>query len=133
MYSSHFFLFCLDLLCVAYNRNCAILLDMKECTALFKHCYVQYWFMKKFVNCFELIIHNTCFQYFRNLLIFLNVCSPKESIFLTTFYNLYFSHQYTHITNYISSFGFYCISTICQSVEYILELYIDRVRLKHQT
>ena len=34
---------------------------------------------------------------------FLNVGLLKESIFLTTFYGLYFSHQYTNITNYISS------------------------------
>ena len=53
---------------------------------------------------------------------FLNVGPPKESIFLTTFYGLYFSHQYTNITNYISSC--YSISTTCQSAEYILEFYI---------
>ena len=34
---------------------------------------------------------------------FFYVGLPKESIFLTTFYGLYFSHQYTNITNYISS------------------------------
>ena len=28
------------------------------------------------------------------------VGSPKEDIFLTTFYGLYFSHHFTHITNY---------------------------------
>ena len=32
--------------------------------------------------------------------IFFNVCPLKEGIFLTTFYGLYFSHHYTHITNY---------------------------------
>ena len=36
--------------------------------------------------------------------LFFNVDSPKESIFLTTFYGLYFSQQYTNITNYISSY-----------------------------
>ena len=35
--------------------------------------------------------------------IFFNVGSPKESIFLITFYGLYFSHQYINITNYMSS------------------------------
>ena len=30
-------------------------------------------------------------------LFFLNVGPPKESIILTTFYGLYFSHQYTNI------------------------------------
>ena len=34
---------------------------------------------------------------------FLNVGPPKESIFQTTFYGLYFGHQYTNITTYISS------------------------------
>ena len=34
---------------------------------------------------------------------FLNIDPPKESIFLTTFYGLYFSRQYKNITNYISS------------------------------
>ena len=34
---------------------------------------------------------------------FLNVGPPQERIFLTTFYVLHFSHQYTNITNYISS------------------------------
>ena len=34
---------------------------------------------------------------------FFNLGPPKESIFLTTFYGLYFGHQYTNITNYISS------------------------------
>ena len=37
---------------------------------------------------------------------FFNVGPPKESIFLTTIYGLYFSHHYTHITNYnLSHFG----------------------------
>ena len=34
---------------------------------------------------------------------FFVVGSPKESIFLTTLYGLYFSQQYTNFTNYISS------------------------------
>ena len=38
---------------------------------------------------------------------FLNVGLPKESIFLTIFYGLYFSHQYTNITNYIYSCYFH--------------------------
>ena len=33
--------------------------------------------------------------------------SPKESIFLTTCYGLYFRHQYTNITNYNSSWYSY--------------------------
>ena len=39
----------------------------------------------------------------QDMSIFFNVGPLKESIFLTIFYGLYFSHQYTNITNYISS------------------------------
>ena len=34
-------------------------------------------------------------------MLFFNVGLPKENIFLNTFYGLYFSHQYTNITNFI--------------------------------
>jgi hypothetical protein len=37
-----------------------------------------------------------------NCYIFFYVGTPKESIFLTTFYGLCFSHQITHVTNYNS-------------------------------
>ena len=81
------------------------------------------------IKLFDKLARKYCF-------FFLNVGPPKESILLTTFYGLFSSHQYTNITNYISSWlrvhahfyaqglGFYSISTICQSAEYILELYI---------
>ena len=52
--------------------------------------------------------NNIRFRY----IIFFHVGSPKESIFLTTIYALYFSHHYTYIQG------------ICQSAKYILELYI---------
>ena len=49
-----------------------------------------------------------CYIYFLAVTVyyFFYVGSPKESIFLTTYYGLYFSHQYTNITNYISSWFF---------------------------
>ena len=37
------------------------------------------------------------------MLLELFFCPPMESIFLNTFYGLYFSHHNTYITNYISS------------------------------
>ena len=52
--------------------------------------------------------------------LFFNVGPFKKSIFLTTFYGLYFSHP-LHI---YYKLHFFMISTICQSAEYILELYI---------
>ena len=54
--------------------------------------------------------------------------SSEETSFLTTSYGLYFSHHYTQITHYKSSYaqglGFHSMSTICQSAEYISEFYI---------
>ena len=35
------------------------------------------------------------------------VPSSEETSFLTTFYGLYFSHRYTHLTNYRSRWTFY--------------------------
>ena len=60
---------------------------------------------------------NSCNHLAKSLkLFFFNVGPPKKSIFLTTFYGLYFSHQYTNITiffKYLSRLPFkfyFCFS-----------------------
>ena len=54
-----------------------------------------------------------------NIKHFFLVPSREETSFLTTSYGLYFSHHYTKITHYKSSYaqglGFHSISTICQT------------------
>ena len=58
---------------------------------------------------------------------FLNVGLLKESIFLTTFYGLYFSHQYTNITNYI--FSWYRPSVGSFSCTAYIHLQIQSIQL----
>ena len=60
--------------------------------------------------------------------LFFNAGSPKEDIFLTSIYGLYFSHHHTHITNYnLPHAGpraafMYCIYT-CLSYFWVLVMF----------
>ena len=50
----------------------------------------------------------------------------RRTSFLTTFYSLYFSHHYTYykLQSFACCTSVFCLSTICQIAENILELYI---------
>ena len=61
-----------------------------------RQCYINSQLLR-------LITAGVCVVSTFKMKVFFYVGPPKESIFLTTFYGLYFSHQYTNITNYISS------------------------------
>ena len=56
------------------------------------------------VPCHALCIHFILTKMWRNS--FFLVPSSEETSFLTTFYDLYFSHHYTHITHYKSCWTF---------------------------
>ena len=67
-------------------------------------------------------IYTNKFNQQQSLLFFNLVPSSEETSFLTTFYGLYFSHHYTHITHYKSCWTFCVGSYSCTALQTFLLL-----------